>query len=138
MAQRALDDHLLASDIGWLAIAVALSIGAASQKALLNGMRKIGDIARVSVGSALLSTVLGIGALLLYGRAGVVAFVIAAPLASFVLGHWYVSRLPKMQRIPVRMRPLMREWGDLARLGFAFMVAGLAGSYMMIIIYIGK
>lgn len=128
MAQLVLDDQLLASDIGWLAIAVALSIGAASQKALLNGMRKIGDIARVSVGSALLSTVLGIGALFLYGRAGIVAFVVAAPLASFVLGHWYVSRLPKMQRTPVRVRPLMREWGDLARLGFAFMVAGLAGT----------
>jgi len=127
LAQRAMQDAALAGDIGWLAVAVALSVASASQNALLNGMRQIGDIARVSVGSALLSSAIGIIALWIWGRAGILAFIIAAPLASFVLGHWYVSRLPQTQG-RAQVREMAKEWRVLARLGFAFMVAGLAGT----------
>ena len=127
LAQHAMQDAALAGDIGWLALAVALSVASASQNALLNGMRRIGDIARVSLGSALLSSAIGIIALWLWGRAGIVAFIIAAPLASFVLGHWYVSRLPSTQG-RAQLREMAKEWSVMGRLGFAFMVAGLAGT----------
>lgn len=133
LAQRALQDAALAGDIGWLAVAVALSVASASQNALLNGMRRIGDIARVSVGSALLSSAIGILALWMWGRSGILAFIIAGPLASFVLGHWYVSRLPRVQG-RAQLRALTTEWSTLARLGFAFMVAGLAGTVGQLVV----
>lgn len=127
LAERAMQNTALAGDIGWLAVAVALSVASASQNALLNGMRRIGDIARVSVGSALLSSAIGIVALWMWGRAGILAFIIATPLASFIFGHWYVSRLPGAPG-RAQLRELAKEWSTLARLGFSFMVAGLAGT----------
>ncbi len=60
-------------------------------------MRRVGDLAQVSVLSALASTVVGVGALVLYGRDGLIVFVIAGPLASFLFGHVYVARLQKVQ-----------------------------------------
>ncbi|MDP1612370.1 MAG: O-antigen translocase [Sulfuritalea sp.] len=128
LAVRVLGDGALAGEVGWLALVVALTVAAASQSALLNGMRRIGDLARVSVLSALLSTLLGVGALLLWGRGGLMAFVIAAPLASFLLGHVYVARLPKVQTLRTPMLVLAGQWRTLVTLGAAFMVAGLAAS----------
>ena len=128
LAQRVLGDATLSAEVGWLALAVGLTVAAASQSALLNGMRRIGNLARVSVWSGLLSTVLGVGALLLWGRDGLIAFVLVGPLASFVLGHVYVARLPKVMAPRTPLPDLARQWGMLAKLGAAFMVAGLAGT----------
>lgn len=126
LALRVLGDASLADDVGWLALAVGLTVAAASQSALLNGMRRIGDLSRISVLSALLSTFLGVGALLVWGHGGLMAFVIAAPLASFLLGHVYVARLPKVQMPRTPILELVGQWRTLVALGAAFMVAGLA------------
>lgn len=128
LAVRVLDDKSMADTLGWLSIAVALSVAAASQNALLNGMRRIGDIARVSVGSAALSTVGAIGALWCLGSAGIVIFVLAAPFASFLFGHWYVARLPRVPQKATPISVMSAQWRAMLKLGFAFMVAGLAST----------
>ncbi len=91
-------------------------------------MRRIGDIARVSVWSALLSSALGIGALWVWGQAGLLAFVLSVPLATFLCGHWYVARLSRIQVPPTAWPLLLAQWHALAKLGVAFMLAGLVGS----------
>ena len=125
LADKVLHNPSLASDVGWLAVAVGLAIASASQNALLNGLRRIGDLSRVSVFSGLVSSVLGVAVLALWGRAGLLAFILIAPIASFVLGHWYVSRLPKIAAVNVPFAELSAQWRTLARLGFAFMLSGL-------------
>ena len=127
LAARVLDDPSLAGAVGWLSIGVALTVAAGSQAALLKGLRHVGDIARVSVYSAVLSTVVGVAAVWAWGQGGLVAFVLAAPLASFVLGHVYVARLPRV-RGTTPLRVLASQWRVLARLGAAFMVAGVVAS----------
>lgn len=126
IAEQVLGDASFAPTVGWLAIGVALTVASGSQGALLNGLRRIGDIARVSIFSAFLSTALGITALWLWGEKGLLVFVLSAPLASFLLGHWFVSRLPKVEGPVTPLPQLIEQWGTLARLGAAFMVAGLA------------
>ncbi len=134
VALHLLGDAALTDEVGWLALALALTVAAASQNALLNGLRRIGDIARVSIGTALLSTLIGVLALWWLGRAGLIAFVIAGPLASFLLGHFYVARLPKVQGPPTPLSELSAQWRTLARLGAAFMVAGLAGTVGQLVV----
>lgn len=128
LAVRVLGDASLAGEVGWLALVVALTVAAASQSALLNGMRQIGNLARVSVLSALLSTFLGGGALLFWGHDGLMAFVIAGPLASFLLGHVYVARLPRVQMPRTPLPVLTEQWRTLVTLGATFMVAGLVST----------
>jgi PST family polysaccharide transporter len=126
IATTVLGDSNSSETVAWLAVGVALTVAAGSQGALLNGLRRIGDIARISILSALLSTLLGVSALWLLGEKGVLIFVLSAPLSSFLLGHWFVSRLPRLQGSQTQLRELQEQWKTLARLGAAFMVAGLA------------
>jgi O-antigen/teichoic acid export membrane protein len=124
LAEKVLHDASLSADVGWLALAVGLAIASASQNALLNGLRRIGDLSRVSVYSGALSAVLGVAVLVIWGRDGLLAFILIAPVASFVLGHWYVSRLPKASEVNVPFSALRQQWSILAKLGFAFMLSG--------------
>jgi O-antigen/teichoic acid export membrane protein len=128
LAIHALGNASYSGAVGWLAIGVALSVAAASQAALIQGMRRIGDIARLNIFGSAISTTLGIGLLWRWGKAGLVAYVLIAPLASFVLGHVYVSRLPKAGTDSVPLEDLAREWRMFLRLGLAMVGAGLVGS----------
>lgn len=124
----------LAPGMGWLALGVALTVASASQGALLQGLRRIGDLARLKIGSAILSTVIGIGALLAWQEDGIAPFVVAAPLAAFLLGHWYAWRLGRPTVGPSSLSRLMGQWRTLARLGTAFMVGGLIASVGFLIL----
>ncbi len=128
LAEQVLGGLSLRHSIGWLGLAVALTVASGSQAALLNGLRRIGDLARVGIASAVLSTALGVGALLIWGEGGVLAFVVSAPLASFVVGHWYVAKLPPVRGNATPLLVLTEQWKTLVRLGTAFMIPGLVGS----------
>jgi O-antigen/teichoic acid export membrane protein len=125
LAVQALGSASYSRAVGWLSIGVALSVAAASQAALIQGMRRIGDIARLSVFGSAISTVLGIGLLWRCGNAGLVAYILVTPLASFFLGHLYVSRLPKAGTESTTLHELTGEWKMLLRLGLAMVGAGL-------------
>lgn len=133
LASVVLTDAAQADSVGWLALGVALTVAGASQGALLNGLRRIGDMARISVLSAMTSTVLGLTALWYWGEGGLLAFVLAGPLASFLLAHLYVARLPRTQSLST---PLSGQWLNLARLGAAFMLAGLVGTLAQLMVRI--
>jgi len=121
-----------ATIVGWLALGVALSVAGASQGALIQGMRRIGDIARMSVYGSVLSTGLGIALLLHWGHAGLLAFVLIGPLVSFLLGHFYVSRLPKVRSSDISIQEMAHQWQTLLRLGVPFMGAGLVGALVQL------
>jgi PST family polysaccharide transporter len=125
LAVHALGNASYSGAVGWLSIGVMLSVAGASQGAMIQGMRRIGDIARLNVFGSTISTVLGIGLLWRWGKAGLVAYTLVVPLASFVLGHVYVSRLPKVRTESVTLQELTREWKILLRLGLAMVGAGV-------------
>lgn len=118
--------------VGWLALGVALSVAGASQAALIQGMRRIGDMARLSIYGSVLNTVFGLALLWQWGAAGLVAYVLIGPLANFLLGHWFVSRLPKPVAGLISVQELTQQWQMLLRLGIPFMGAGLVGTLVQL------
>lgn len=132
IAVRVLGSNEHASVVGWLAVGVVLSVASASQGALIQGMRRIGDMARLSVYGSVLNTIIGIALLWKFGSAGLVAFVLVVPLVSFLLGHWYVSRLPRVETTSTSKQEMIHQWKTLLRLGFAFMGAGLVGTVVQL------
>lgn len=125
IASWVLDDPRQADAVGWLSIGLVLSVVFGAQQALLTGMRRIADVAWASVLSAVLATLLAVGALILWGANGVIAFVVATPIAAVVFGSLFVARLPRLTDKP-GPGALAAQWRTMARLGFAFTVAGLA------------
>lgn len=129
LAVHALGNESYSGAVGWLSVGVALSVAGASQAALIQGMRRIGDIARLNVLGSTISTALGIAFIWRWGKAGLVAYVVIIPMASFILGHLYVSRLPKVEVGVVNLPELTREWKILLSLGLAMVGAGLVQSF---------
>lgn len=113
-----------AGTVGWLALGTALMVSAYGQNGLLTGLRRVGDLARVSVYSALAAAVAGIAALLAWREDGLLLFVLVSPVATLLVGLYYVSRLPRpASRPPIGL--LIPQWRKLATLGAAFTVAAV-------------
>ncbi len=110
--------------IAILGSAVLLDLVAGGQRALLQGVRKIGDLARMQIASAIIATVLSVSVYWWLGHDGILPVII---LTSFVqLGtSWWFSRR-------IELAPVQQTWSEtwlnsvaLFRLGSAFMYGAL-------------
>lgn len=120
-----LGDTNQTKDVAWLSLGVGLTVAAGSQGALLTGLRRVGDLARISVFAGALATFLGVVSLWLWGAQGLIAMVLIAPLATFLLGHVYVARLGPPVGPPLGLTEMTLEWRAMVKLGFAFMLSGI-------------
>jgi O-antigen/teichoic acid export membrane protein len=118
-------DESRANEVAWLSVGVGLSVAAGSQGALLTGLRRIGDLARINVGAGVIGAALGVLALWLWSAQGLIAMILIAPVVTFLLGHLYVARLGPPAGPPIRLPEISREWRAMLTLGFAFMISGL-------------
>jgi len=118
--------------VGWLALGVALSVASASQGAFIQGMRRIGDMAKLSVYGSILNTLLGIGLLWQWGNDALWAFILVAPLFNYLLGHLYVSKLPKAKAVNINLQDMVAEWKIFLRLGIPFMGASLTSTLVQL------
>lgn len=134
LATNVLNNPALGSDVGWLAIGVGLNVIAGSQIALLNGLRRIRDLAAVSVLSALLASALGIPVLIAWGERGLVAYLLFSPLASVLCSYFYVARLPPIDSSPTALRTLIGQWRALSRFGISIMLTAVATSIAYLIV----
>lgn len=128
LAVHVLADPARAIEVGWLALGIGLTVMAGAYLALLNGFQRIGDLARVTVYSAIVSAVAGIAALVLWGEKGLLVFLLLVPLTRFGFAQFYVARLPAVPGVSPSAMQLRQQWGSLARLGTTFMLAGLANT----------
>lgn len=125
LARYVLGSPQLRQDVAWLSLGVVLTVAAGSQGALLTGLRRIGDLARVQVAAGVLGTVVGALAIWVWGLGGVLVLVLAAPLLTFAVGHFYVARLERPQGPRPCPRAMAATWRQLATLGIPFMLSGL-------------
>jgi O-antigen/teichoic acid export membrane protein len=140
LAVHALGNASYTSAVGWLSLGVTLSVAGASQVALIQGMRRVGDVARLNVFGSVASTILGIALIWRWGKAGLVAYIMVVPFVSFILGHIYVSRLPRVNAEEISLDELSSEWSMLLRLGIAMVGAGIVQSLaqLWIRVYVAK
>ena len=107
-----------------LSFAVFLTTVAGGQSALLQGLRRIADLARMSVWGALAGTVIGIPLVYFFREDGIVPSLITVAAAS-VATSWLYSRRVRVERATLSARETASEAGALLKLGLAFMSSGL-------------
>ncbi len=133
----------LSRPVSWLTFGDAEHIGAVAllslavfcgdvsqgQAALVQGMRRIGDLARMNVLGAFYGTVLSILIVYFFYRQGaaekgvVPALVCVAVMA--VLMSWWYARKVQVERVSMNPRQVKDEASSLVRLGVVFMSSGL-------------
>ena len=115
-------DHAL--DISLLSITVFLTAVSAGQTALIQGMRHIGDLAKVSIISAFFGTLLSVPVIYFFGERGIVCYLLVVSATALLASWWYSGKI----RIP----PSETTWKEslirakpLLKLGMALMLGSL-------------
>lgn len=111
-------DH--AKPVALLAVAVFFGAITASQVALVQGMRRIADLARINVIGAFFGTVFSIPIVFLFREQGVVPSLICVAGMSIITSWWF-SRKIKVERVALKSDELRQEASNLLKLGIVFM-----------------
>jgi PST family polysaccharide transporter len=110
--------------IALLSLGVLFRIISDSQMAVLNGLRRVSDLARVNVVGSALGTPMAIAIVWLMGTGGVAYATVLPVLATLACSWWFIRQL-RLVRLSPSWQQLKTEVLSLLRLGFAFMVIGL-------------
>ncbi len=107
-----------------LALAVFFRLVSAGQGALIQGMRRIGDLAKMGVMGALFGTLITIPVVYFLREKGVVPSLVGVA-AMMILTSWWYSRKVQISIPPMSASQVGQEAAALLKLGFAFMSSGL-------------
>jgi enterobacterial common antigen flippase len=115
------DSH--AAAIALLSVAVFFQLVSDGQGALIQGMRRILDLAKMGVLGALYGTIISIAMVYFFREKGVVPALVGVAGMAIVTSWWYARKI----RVPspsVTLSQVRQEAGALLKLGFAFMASG--------------
>lgn len=124
------------TDMCILALAVFCTLVSAGQGALLQGTRRIADLAKMSVLGALFGTIAAIPLVYYFRERGVAPALVTTAALTLACSWWY-SRSIETARPRIPMRRLWEETAPLLKLGFAFMISTglmMASAYLVRII----
>ncbi|WP_127753375.1 O-antigen translocase [Devosia sp. 1566] len=116
-----------------VSVAVLLRILAGAPMAIIQGSRRIGDLARMTVVGAVLNTVVAVPLVYWLGEAGIVPSLIAVAATTWIAALWYCRKIT-LPKVSLSLPEFSAEARGLLMLGFAFMASGLlmAGSAFLI------
>jgi len=110
--------------IAILGSTILLSAITSGQDCILQGTRKVADIAKISVIGAINGTLICIPCFYLWGIQGIVASLILSAAATLATSWWFARRMP-VKSIAVSWQASLTEARQLLTVGFGFMGAGL-------------
>jgi len=96
----------------------------AGQTALLRGLRRIGDLARIRILGAITATVFSVPLVLAWGINGIAPAMLATALSALGVSWWYTRKV-RIPSIELTFGEISAEAGALFSLGAAFLMAGL-------------
>ena len=111
-------DH--ATSIAWLSLAILFTLMSFGQMAILQGVRRIGDLALVNIISVFVGSFASIIIYWLYGIDGVVPSLISLALFNFLVSFYYARRL-ELEIVRVSWKDSFLLAGSILGLGLAFM-----------------
>jgi antigen flippase len=106
---------------------VLLELVAGGQKALLQGVRRIGDLARLQVATALLTTVVAVVVYWWMRERGIVTVIVLTSVIQLLCSWWIVRRI-KLPPVAIGWRETWRHASSLLKLGSAFMYGAILTS----------
>ena len=126
--------------VSLLSLAVLFRLVSAGQGALIQGMRRISDLASMTVFAALFGTVITIPLVYFFREQGIVPSIVAVAAVSILTSWWY-SRKVRIGTPSITASHVAQEAAALLKLGMAFMAAGfltVGAAYVIRIIVLRK
>lgn len=107
-----------------LSVAVFFQLVSAGQGALIQGMRRIADLAKMNVIAALSGAIIGIPVIYVFREKGIALSLVCVAAMSIVSSWWY-SRKIRIATLTMTATQVGLEAASLLKLGVAFMASGL-------------
>ncbi len=129
-----------ASAVALLSVAVFFSLVSAGQGALIQGMRRITDLAKMGILGALFGALISIPVVYFLREEGVVITLVLVAAMSLLTSWWYSRKIP-IETTSISAAQMGQEAAALLKLGFAFMASGLmmtGAAYVVRIIVVRK
>jgi len=114
-------------DIAALGVIILFANLSGGQTALMQGMRRIGDMARANVYGAIFATFAAISFYSWLGLRGIVPALVAISAMQLGLSWYFARRLP-VPTVILTWGETLSEAGGMVKLGLVFMWLGLLGS----------
>jgi enterobacterial common antigen flippase len=124
VSQYAFGSEQHSAAIAWLSLAVFFRLVADGQTALLQGMRRISELAKIGVVAALAGAVASIALAALLGEDGVVPGLVATAAVSTLISWWY-ARAVRVDPVCMSGPEIRDEAASLLKLGLAFMASAV-------------
>ncbi len=116
------DQH--ANGVVLLSLAVFFNLVSSGQGALIQGMRRIADLAKMGVLGTLFGTCVSIPMVYFLREEGIVPSLIIVAAMMLVTSWWYRRKI-QLKTISMTVFEISQEQSALLKLGFAFMSSGL-------------
>lgn len=141
IAQFTFGDHGHAAGLVLLSLAVFFKLLSAGQTALLQGLRRIADLAWINIVGAIAGTLISIPIIYFFRERGIVPSLVAVAATTLAISWWFTRRVP-LSRPETSLLQTRRETTVLLKLGFAFMAsavltAGAAYAIRLIVLRLG-
>lgn len=112
-----------------LALAVFFADVSAGQAAVVQGMRRLGDLARINIRGALYGTILSIAIVLYFFQQGepergIVPSLVCIAAMGILMSWWYARKI-KVEPVTMTTGEVTAEVSGLLKLGFVFMTTAL-------------
>ncbi len=113
-----------ATEIGVLALVILFGAVSGGQAALIQGMRRIGDLARISIIGGVLGTILSVGIIIFFRERGIAGSLVAAAAITLLTSWWYARKI-RVERVTVGRKEIGEDVRRLITLGLVLTASGL-------------
>jgi PST family polysaccharide transporter len=113
-------DRTHAGAVGWVSIAVFFAVVNAGQSALLQGMRRIWDVAVIKIAGAVCGLIFSVPIVYFFGANGIIACLLMVYL-TLLLTSWWRARMVGVQREQATWREQVDHVRGLMKWGLVFL-----------------
>jgi len=116
-----------ALSIGFLGFAILFSAISSGQSSVLQGFRRIGDVAKINIIGAISGTIISLPCYYFWGINGIVPSLIVVSLAALGTSWWFARKVNLVQ-VPISYSIVKKESQKLIVFGLPLMLSALVAS----------
>lgn len=127
LARWTFNDPKYAAGIALVSLTLLFGGISGGQLALLQGMRRLKELAACTIWGGVFGTIISIGLVWWLKERGIVWFIVSSSAFTILTAWWYARRI-SVKAVVFRFKDYMTEARALVGMGGAFLVSGLLGS----------
>lgn len=130
LSEYAFGNNSYATDVLWVSFSILFTSISAGQIAILQGVRRIVQMAKATLYGSILGTILTLPLYYFYGRNGVVPGIIVVSLGSILISWLYTKDIP-LKKVTLKISEIFFAGLGMAKTGLFIIISGFGVAVTM-------